>query len=130
MKGCILEANLEGYGENVKTFHCSRWNSPNASRQFSNKRLVFLKILNHSSMLWHLTPKCKFTNLPLVALKFIKFLLSFLEPRVSFSSNFASLFSVLRHNCSVLFHLKLDMLCTKWVHQSVHFLTFDCFHEN
>ena len=31
--------------------------------------------------------------------------MSFLEPRVSFSSNFASLFSVMRHNSSVLFHV-------------------------
>ena len=33
--------------------------------------------------------------------------MSFLEPTVSFSSNFASLFSVMRYNSSVLFHLNL-----------------------
>ena len=33
--------------------------------------------------------KWKFSDLPLLALKFTKFLMSFLEPRVSFSSNFA-----------------------------------------
>ena len=38
--------------------------------------------------------KWNFLELPLLALKFTKFLTSFLEPRVSFSSNFASLFSV------------------------------------
>ena len=56
------------------------------------------------------TSKCKFSDLPLLALKFTKFFMSFLEPRVSFSSNFASLFSVMRHNYSALFHLNLYML--------------------
>ena len=40
--------------------------------------------------------KWKLSDLPVLILKFIKFLMSFLEPRVSFSSNFASLFSVMR----------------------------------
>ena len=40
--------------------------------------------------------KWKFSDLPLLALKFSKFLMTFLEPRASFSSNFASLFSVAR----------------------------------
>ena len=56
------------------------------------------------------TSKCKFSDLPLLALKFTKFLMSFLELRVSFSSNFASLFSVMRQNSFVLFHLNLYML--------------------
>ena len=37
------------------------------------------------------------------ALKFAKFVLSFLKPRASFSSSFPSLTSVLRDNSSVLF---------------------------
>ena len=57
--------------------------------------------------------KCKFSDFLLLTLKFIKFLISFLEPRVSFSSNFASLFSVMRHNSSVLFHRNLYMLKLK-----------------
>ena len=40
--------------------------------------------------------KWKFSDLSLLALKFTKFLMSFLEPRLSFSPNFASLFSVIR----------------------------------
>ena len=40
-----------------------------------------------------------------VGWKFTKFLMSFLEPRVSFSFNFASLFSARKHNSSVFFHL-------------------------
>ena len=39
--------------------------------------------------------------------------MSFFEPRASFSSDFASLFSVMRHNSSVPFHLNLYMLWTK-----------------
>ena len=39
--------------------------------------------------------KCKFSNFLLLALKFTKFLMSFLEPRVIFSSNFVSLFSIM-----------------------------------
>ena len=67
------------------------------------------------------TWKCKFSDMLLLALKFIKFFMSFLEPRVSFSSNFASLFSVIRRNSSVLFHLKPYILWTKGAHQSAYF---------
>ena len=74
--------------------------------------------------------KCKFSDLLLLTLKFIKFLMSFLEPRVSFSSNFASLFSVMRHNSSVLFHPNLYMLWSKEAHKRGNFQTFDCSHEN
>ena len=70
------------------------------------------------------TSRCRFSGLPLLALKFTKFLTSFLEPRVSFPSNFASLFIVMRRDSSVLFHLKLWMLCTKGAHQSADFQTF------
>ena len=76
------------------------------------------------------TSKCKFSDLPLLALKFTKFLMSFLEPRVSFSSNFASLFSVMRHNSSVLFHLNIFMLWRNGSYQSANFQTFNCSHEN
>ena len=47
--------------------------------------------------------------------------MSFLESRVSFSSNFASRFSVMRNNSSILFHLKLYMLWKKRAHQSANF---------
>ena len=43
--------------------------------------------------------------------------MSFLKPRASFSSNFASLSTLMRDNSSVLFHLKLYMLSTKGTHQ-------------
>ena len=76
------------------------------------------------------TSKCKFSDLPLFALKFTKFLMSFLEPSASFSSNFASFFRVMRHNSSVLFHLKFYMVWTKGAHQSANFQIFDCSHKN
>ena len=59
------------------------------------------------------TSKCKFWDLPLLPLKFTKFLMSFLEPRVNVSSKFALLFSVMKHNSSVLFHLKRHVLWRK-----------------
>ena len=43
--------------------------------------------------------------------------MSFLKSRASFSSNFASLSTLMRDNSSVLFHLKLYMLSTKGTHQ-------------
>ena len=41
--------------------------------------------------------------------------MSFLEPRVNFSSNFASLFSDMRYNSSVNFYLNLFMLCMPYL---------------
>ena len=76
------------------------------------------------------TSNCKFPDLPLLALKFTKFLMSFLEPRVSFSLNFASLFSVMRHNSSVHFHLNICMLWTNGSNQSANFQAFNCSREN
>ena len=48
------------------------------------------------------------------------------ETRFSFSSNIASLFSVMRYLTSVLFRLKLYMFWTKGAHQNANFQTFDC----
>ena len=44
--------------------------------------------------------------------------MSFSKPQVSFSSNFVSLFSVMKHNSSVLFSLNRYILCTKGTNQS------------
>ena len=65
----------------------------------------------------------------MVGWKFTKFFMSYLKPQVSFSLIFASLFSVMRDNSSVLFELKLYMIWTKWAHQSAKFQTFDCSRE-
>ena len=50
----------------------------------------------------------------------------FLESRVSFASNFVSLFIVMRNNFYVLFHLKFFIFWIKGAHQSASFKTFDC----
>ena len=47
--------------------------------------------------------KWKFSDFPLLGLKFTKFLMSFFKQKVSFSSKFGSLFNVMRDNSSVLF---------------------------
>ena len=47
--------------------------------------------------------KCKFSDFPLLELKFIKFIMSFFKQKVSFSSKFGSLFSVTRGNSSAIF---------------------------
>ena len=72
--------------------------SSNFGSLFSVMKIILLYFLAET---WYAndksgTSKCKFSDLPLLALKFTKFL-SFLERRVSFSSNFASLLSVMRH---------------------------------
>ena len=48
--------------------------------------------------------------------KFAKFLMSLLEAQVSFSSNFVSILSVIKHNFSVLSKLKHYILWSKTVH--------------
>ena len=52
-----------------------------------------------------------------LALKFAKFVMSFLKPTASFSSNFPSLTSVMRDNSSVIFHLKFYMPLRKGTNQ-------------
>ena len=49
-------------------------------------------------------------------------ILSFLKQEISFSSNFASLFSVTNHSsvCSILFYLKFYILLTKRDYQSTN----------
>ena len=47
--------------------------------------------------------KFKFSDFPLLALKFTKFLMSFFKQKVNFSSKFGPLFSVIRNNYPVRF---------------------------
>ena len=44
----------------------------------------------------------------------------YLKPQINFSLNFASLFSVMRNNSSLLLQLKLYMIWTKGIHQSAN----------
>ena len=71
----------------------------------------------------------KFSDFPLLALNFTKFLMLFFSQKVSSSSEFRSLFSVIRDNSSVLFQLKLYILLSKEAHQSVNSQTFNCSRE-
>ena len=48
----------------------------------------------------------------------------FLKELISFSSNFPSIFRVMRHNSSVLFQLKFYKLLTKGVYQSTNLVKF------
>ena len=99
---------------NFDTFKCSGQNFPYSSCHFPNHKSVFLNILHHSSVSWKIIPlpffkstlhtmhkrkqsKWKFWEFWVLRSKFTKFL-SFLKQQISFSSNFASLFSVMRHN--------------------------------
>ena len=59
-----------------------------------------------------------------------KFLISFSRPQVSFSSNFASLFSVMKDNSSLLFQVKRYIFCTKGTNKSGNFENFRCSGQN
>ena len=86
---------------------------PHAS--FETTRSEFIQILHNCSVSWKITPlyffssnlytlnKKQFSDFWMVGWKFTKFLMSCLKLQVSFSLNFASLFSVMRDNSSVLF---------------------------
>ena len=56
--------------------------------------------------------------------KMVTKFLSFLKQQISFSSNFTSLFSAMKHNSSVLFSLKFYILLTKWAYQSTNLVKF------
>ena len=101
----------------AKTLYTENWSallsttcSPNSLCHFWNHKSFFtpqllciflgqtLHTLDESS-----PSKCKFSDFPLLTLKFTKFLMSFFKQKVSFSAKFGSLFSVMRDNSSVLF---------------------------
>ena len=110
----------------------------------SNFASLFSVMKDNSSVLFqfrHYILCIKVTNQSanfrdLSALIKIHQILSFLKQQIRFSSNFASLFSVMKHNSSLYFYLNLYMLFTKasdqssflqkGTHQSPKFQTFDC----
>ena len=121
------------------TFNCLCGNSPRTLSLYyflqHNSSVFFLTQITFSAETLYTidkssTWKCKFSDLLLLRLKFTKFLMSFLGLRVSFLFKLCTLFSVMRHNSSVLFHLYLYMLWTKEACQSANFQTFNCSHEN
>ena len=56
--------------------------------------------------------------------KFDKFFMSFLKAQVRFPTNYPSIFSAVKHNSSVFFWLKHDILWSKRPHKSAIFLDF------
>ena len=99
-----LSKITSNYCENSPNFVCHFWNH----KPFFTTQLVSIflaqKLHNFDK---NIPLKCKFSDLPLLVLKFTKFVMSFLQSRASFSSNLASLISVMRDNSSALFHLNL-----------------------
>ena len=72
--------------ENSLNSFCHIWNHTS----FFTTQLVYIFLAETLHTLDKSSPsKCKFSDLSLLALKFTKFRVSFLEARVSFSSNFA-----------------------------------------
>ena len=97
---------------------CSGENLSNSLRHFPNHKWFYLQILLHSSVSWKITTlyflgqtlhtlhergqSRMFVDIWALGSKFTKFL-SFLKHEICFFLNWASLFSVMRHNSSVLF---------------------------
>ena len=107
-------------GTNFQIFECFNQNSLNFTCQFWNHKVnvysnfasLFSVMKYNSSIFFYLKPlyfgqkeliKVKFSDFWVFGWKFNKFLMSCLKLQVSFSLNFASLFSVMRGNSSVLF---------------------------
>ena len=87
---------------------------------FETTRSGFIQTLHHRSVSWKITLlyfccsnfiyfgqketiEKKFSDFWVVGSKFTKFLMSYLKAQVLFSSNFISLFNVMKNNSSVLF---------------------------
>ena len=127
MKGSHQSSNLE-------VFKCS-------GLKFAIFLMSFLRIFYHSLVSWNVITldffrsnvvyfdkrnqsKCKFWKFPVLRSNFIKFL-SFLKQKISFSWNFTSIFSVMRHKSSTYFWLKFYILSTERAHQSTNWVKFN-----
>ena len=123
-----FSARIFYFGSNSQFWHFQVfwWKLSNFSCHFPNHQSVFLQILHNSSMSWKITPlyffrsiviyfaqgtnqSANFWDVWVLRSKFMK-LLSFFKRQVSFSSNYVSLFSVLRNNSSALFELNFYIL--------------------
>ena len=105
---------------NFETFDYTGKNLPNYSCHFPNHKSVFLQILHRFSVSWNITSLYFFSSnvIYLAQKKPIKIEIlkisgaqakihqiqnsSFVEQKINFSSDFASLFDVVRHNSSIL----------------------------
>ena len=98
----------------VKTHHIPKCDFGN-HKPFFTTQLLFNFLVQTLHTLYKNTPlKCKFSNFPLLALKFTKFLRVFFKQKVSFASKFGSLFSVIRDNFSLLFSWNFICYWQKW----------------
>ena len=101
-----------------ETFECLGKNSSNSSSQFWNDKSIPLQILYHSSLPWlhckyyaHKFPtldkripsKSRFWDFQRLWWKFAILPMSFSKQQVSFPSNVASVFIVMKDNSSVFF---------------------------
>ena len=100
------------YTENLSniTFNYLCENSPNSWCHFWNRKSFFAIqllciFLDQTLHTFHksISSRCKFSGFPLLVLKFTKFLMWYLKQKVSFSSKFGSLFSVMTDHSSILF---------------------------
>ena len=115
----LLYKNGSHQSPNFGPFKFSGENLLCSSSDFPNHKSVFLQTLHYSFVSWKITPlyffrsdviyfapkeaiKVKLWELWVLRSKFTKFLSS-LKQRISFSWNFAFLFSVMRHNSSISF---------------------------
>ena len=131
---------------NFQIFECFNESSPNSSCQFLNRKVKvysnFVSLfsvakdnssvffLSQTFILWtKRTHRSKISRLLSVWVKTHQISDVIFETTSQFFLNFASLFSVMRDNSSVLFQLKLCMIWTKGAQQSAKFQTFDCSHK-
>ena len=102
---------FEGFNESSPSSSCQFWN--HKVKFYSNFASLFSVMKDNSSALFYLKLlyfgqkeliQAKFSDFWVAGWKFTKFFISCLKLQVSFSLNFASLFSVIRDNSSVFFN--------------------------
>ena len=69
----------------------------------TNNSPVNFKLIHFLNLDKRIPSKSQFRDFQLLCVKFPKFLMSFLKVQIIFPSNFASLFSAIKHNSSALF---------------------------
>ena len=102
--------------QDFEIFVCSDQSLSNSLFQFWNDKSIPPPILHHFHeilstvnfklihfLLWIIPSKSQFGDFKVLWLKFPKFLISFLKVQVSFRLNFASIFSAIKNNSSVIF---------------------------
>ena len=115
LKHNTLSTKVAHQSANFYTCHCLHKNSPNSSCHFWDQKSVSLQTLHHSSVSWDVTLLCTFhLKLHMVWTKRAHQSANFqtfdcsscFKSRVNFLSNFASPFSVMKHNTYEIFYLK------------------------